>query len=120
MSASIRDDQHWLKGSRPTRAKEPTPSQLTGGKPKMPKHLSPIARDKWRELVRLLTARGTLTRADAEAMAIYCETFAQWRGCLEEIAKHGVLVDTTVTDSSGESHTKRVQNPAQKLAVQLQ
>lgn len=120
MSARISDEIHRVKGTRPTQAAAPQESTVSAGRPKMPKHLSPIAKDKWRELVRLLDARGTLTKADAEAMEIYCETYAQWRACRAEIDAHGVMVDTFVTDSSGESHTKRVQNPAQKLAVQLQ
>lgn len=86
----------------------------------MPKHLTPVARDKWKELVRLLAARGTLTKADSNALELYCETYAQWRLCLDEIAENGVMVDVTVTDSSGKNFTKRVQNPAQKMAIQLQ
>ena len=109
-----------MRGTRPSRAAAAKESAVVSGRPKMPKHLSPVARDKWKELVRDLSARGTLTKADASALELYCETYAQWRACLEEVLKYGVMVETTVTDSSGESFTKRVQNPAQKLAIQLQ
>lgn len=117
MSVPLSEEVHRLKGTRPTRAA--APQEFAAGRPSMPRHLSPIARDKWKELVRLLSQRGTLTKVDANALELYCETYQQWRACLDEIAKHGVMVNVTVTDSSGESFSKRVQNPAQKLAVQL-
>lgn len=119
MSARISDEIQRLKGQRPTQVREPEASNVPQGKPKMPKHLGPIARDKWRELVKELAKRGTLTKADSNALELYCETYQQWRACLAEIEKHGAMVDTFVTDSSGESHSKRVPNPAEKLAVQL-
>jgi P27 family predicted phage terminase small subunit len=86
----------------------------------MPKHLGSVAAEKWRELVRLLAKRGTLTRVDSSALEIFCETYARWRGLCDEIHEHGAMVDVTVLDNCGEPHTKRVQNPAAKLAVQLE
>lgn len=114
------DELHKLKGTRPTRAAAPQEPNDQRARPKMPKHLSTLAKDKWRDFVRELDKRGTLTKVDSNALELMCETYAQWRACLAEIEKYGVMVDTIVTDSNGEAHTKRVQNPAQKLAIQLQ
>jgi P27 family predicted phage terminase small subunit len=52
-------------------------------------------------------------------LELYCVTYEQWLACVEEVRKHGVMVDAEVTDSSGEAHTKRVINPAGKLGAQL-
>jgi P27 family predicted phage terminase small subunit len=113
----LSEQQHWLKGSRPTRAAE---SKFAAGRPRMPKHLSPVAAEKWKELVRLLAKRGTLTAVDASALEIYCEQYARYRKLLKELETHGEMVDVAVLDSSGTAHTKRVQNPAAKLVTQLE
>lgn len=113
------DGEHKLTGTR-SQAKPDVESTFPAGRPRMPKHLCSVAADKWRELVRLLAKRGTLTQVDSSALEIFCETFARWRGLCDEIRERGAMVDVTVLDSSGVAHTKRVQNPAAKLAVQLE
>src|SRR5205807_9778783 len=95
LSAQLPDALHRWHGTRPSRATAAQESTAVGGKPKMPKHLSPIARDKWKELTRALAQRNTLTKVDANALELYCETYAQWRGCLAEIETNGVMVDVT-------------------------
>lgn len=111
--------EHELAGTTPEWA-EQQPSQFQAGRPRMPKHLSPVAQEKWKEMVRLLAKRGVLTKVDSTALEIFCETYARWRMLLEEIQKHGALVETVVLDNNGEPHTKRVPNPASKLAAQLE
>ena len=44
----------------------------------MPKHLSPIARDKWKELTRALAQRNTLTKVDANALADFYRRLLGW------------------------------------------
>jgi P27 family predicted phage terminase small subunit len=113
------EEQHWLQGSKPEWSAPDSPS-FAGGKPKMPKELSPVAQAEWKRLVKHLQQRGTLTRCDASALEIYCETYARWRQCLADIAVHGPVIETTWTDSHGTEHEKRVPNPAAKLAAQLE
>jgi P27 family predicted phage terminase small subunit len=113
------DGEHKLTGTR-SQAKPDVESSFPAGRPRMPKHLCSVAADKWRELVRLLAKRGTLTQVDSSALEIFCETYARWRELVAEIGVHGAMVNVTVLDSSGTAHTKRVQNPAAKLAVQLE
>ena len=110
---------HWLTGSK-SQAQEVPESDFPAGRPRMPKYLPAIAQEKWRELVRLLGKRGTLTKVDSTAMEILCVTYERWRALCDEIRQYGPMVDTVVLDSNGESHTKRVQNPASKLAAQLE
>jgi P27 family predicted phage terminase small subunit len=110
---------HDLQGTV-SRSAGAQPSRFAGGRPKMPKHLSAVAAEKWREMIRLLNARGTLTRADGPALEVFCETWARWRACLQEIETHGVMVTVEYAGANGEPCSKRVQNPAAKLAAQLE
>jgi len=113
------DGMHKLSGTK-SQAKPDAESTFPAGRPRMPKHLGEVAAAKWKELVRLLAKRGTLTQVDSSALEIFCETYARWRDLVNEISKHGAMVDITILDNCGEPHTKRVPNPAAKLAAQLE
>jgi P27 family predicted phage terminase small subunit len=119
MSAQLPDELHRLKGTRPTRAAAPGDSQFHCGRPKMPKYLSDEEKECWRGIVKLLAARGTLTAAEAPAIEIYAQTKARHLALLRELKQYGEMVETTVLDNSGTPHTKRVANPASKLATSL-
>ena len=112
------ENEHWLAGTMPHDRADDSPSTFRASRPKMPKHLSEVARAKWREMERLLSKRGTLTGVDATALEIFCETYARWRALRAEIDKHGEMVDQTTCDNAGNPHTRRVQNPACKLEAQ--
>jgi P27 family predicted phage terminase small subunit len=101
-------------------AKSAAAAPAVAGRPKMPSGLSDLGREKWREMVRLLTVRGTLTKADGPALELYVETYCRWKSCLKEIADHGVLVTVEYAGAGGEACSKRVPNPASKLAAQLE
>lgn len=119
MPSRVSNEMHKLRGTRAPR-ETAAASRVAGGRPKMPKHMTGIAADRWKEMVKILRARGTLTKGDGPALELYCETYARWRACLKEVEDHGVMVDVTVLGSSGEPFTKRVQNPAAKLAAQME
>lgn len=120
MANVISDEAHRLRGTRPTRAKAPEGSKYRAGRPKMPKHLTAVAAEEWKRVVKLLGKRGTLTAADAPALEQYCVQYARWRALLAEIDQHGVMVEDTFLTKSGEPITRRVQNPAVKLAAQIE
>jgi P27 family predicted phage terminase small subunit len=82
----------------------------------MPDHLSEEAKREWRRIIPLLEQRGTLSRADGASIALYCETHARWLQAKGDVAAHGIIVETTVLDRSGEQVTTRKQNPALKIA----
>ena len=105
-----------LPGEYPPKA---AGAESVAGRPRIPKHMSPIAVERWREMLRLLKARGVLSRIDGPALEIYCETYAQWRAYLLEIENEGAMVETPVTNANGQPITKRIVNPAQKMATQL-
>jgi P27 family predicted phage terminase small subunit len=66
------------------------------GVPAMPKRLlvEPAAVEKWGELVPLLLDLGTLTLADAEALATLCEVYAAAQACLLELRASGPVIRT--------------------------
>ena len=70
------------------------PAQV--GVPPMPKRLmvDPVAVEKWRELVPILTGLGTLTTADGEALATLCEVHSSAQACLLELRATGPVMHT--------------------------
>lgn len=62
-------------GKRKLNDKEPKPDS---GMPDPPKCLSKAALEEWKNISGQLHAMGILTKVDRVALAIYCQTFAQW------------------------------------------
>jgi P27 family predicted phage terminase small subunit len=92
------------------------PSEVAAGRPKQPEHLSEDGKKEWRRIVPLLEQRGTLSKADSAVLALYCETHSRWLQAKRDVAEHGIIVQTTVLDRSGEQVITRKQNPALKIA----
>ncbi|MGH9505051.1 MAG: phage terminase small subunit P27 family [Terriglobales bacterium] len=112
-------EEHALNGTRPKYDSAAGESTFKGGKPKMPKDLSPAAEAEWKRLVKELTRRGTLTRVDSSALEIYVVTFARWKAVCKE-AEERPVVETTWTDQHGTVHAKVTENPASKIAGRLE
>jgi P27 family predicted phage terminase small subunit len=111
-------EQHWLQGSTPAYSGREAQT-FRVGRPKRPKNLPPVADEEWKRITRELAKRGTLTTVDSSALEVYVRLYAQWRAYCDEIEKHGAMVDEEVLDKNGEAHTRRIVNPASKLAIQL-
>jgi P27 family predicted phage terminase small subunit len=62
-------------GKRPLNQNEPEPQP---GEPGMPPYLSAAAKAKWQQLTPILLGMGVLTVADGDALALYCETWANY------------------------------------------
>jgi P27 family predicted phage terminase small subunit len=110
-------EQHELEDSRP-RWKEDAP-RFAGGKPKMPKDLTPEAVQEWKRLVRELNRRGTLTRVDSSGLELYCRQWARWRKAAA-LAEANPTTINTWTDKNGETHEKVVEHPASAMAMKLE
>jgi P27 family predicted phage terminase small subunit len=109
-------EQHWLTGTE-SQAKESAPAQFERGSPKMPDDLTESGKKEYRRLVRELKRRGTLTRVDGSSLELYIRTWETWRAAHAEVQANGVMVETAVTDSRGDVHIVRKQNPATKIAA---
>ena len=59
------------------------------GTPHCPEWMSEEARRIGKRLVPQLRAMRVLTLVDADALAIYCHTYARWRDAEDFISKHG-------------------------------
>lgn len=111
-------EEHWLTGTEP-RYDDSEPTSFVAGRPKMPSDLPKVAQDEWKRITRELRKRGTLTKVDSSALEIYCRMYSQWRALCAEVEELGPMVDEIVFGKDGDKITRRVQNPAQKLAIAL-
>jgi P27 family predicted phage terminase small subunit len=76
-----------VKGTqKPSRVnhREPKPDP---GAPRMPAHLRPYAREKWRELVPMLLKMGVISKADGGALTQLCQAYADLREAQDSYAK---------------------------------
>jgi P27 family predicted phage terminase small subunit len=112
------DWEHKLTGTK-SRAKDEPEPVIEAGRPTCPKYLTQIERAAFKEIVKILSARGTLTKGDGPAIVLYATTFGQHRALVNELNERGPMVDVIILDSGGNPHTKRVENPAAKRAAQL-
>ncbi len=82
-----------LAGTRPCRVakNEPTPAV---GTPDPPCELSPTASKEWDRITPILERMRILTEADGAALAVYCETFAEWVSTGAKVRKDGMLCAT--------------------------
>lgn len=80
--------------------------------PDPPSHLSDYAREEWESMARDLHDAGVLTRVDGRGFASYCEAYAMWRTCCEEIKKMGGLL--IIEDHYGDQKV----NPYVKLSFE--
>jgi P27 family predicted phage terminase small subunit len=111
---------HALTGTKPHyKTDDETASVFVGGKPKMPKDLPPEAQTEWKSLVKELTKRGTLTRADSSSLQIYVVMWARWRK-VSAMAQANPVTEIVWVGKDGEEHSKVVEHPASAMAARLE
>lgn len=74
-------------GHRPLPDAEPEPE--TGAQ--MPLGLSAEAQEQWPAVSKMLEEAGVLTKMDALALGLYCETYAQWRFATDQVASRPIV-----------------------------
>src|SRR5262245_25415667 len=75
-------------GHRPLPENEPKPELGA----EMPDFLSAAAQEHWPKIARQLESVGVLTRMDAVALALYCETFARWKHANDQVFRFGTVI----------------------------
>ena len=110
-----------LAGNPGKRSISPSEPKPRAKRPRMPAHFTPvddpdatvtenqvqkefyeIARGEWRRVVRELSAvDGLVTSVDADALAMYCETYARWVQASRKLAMSG-MVEKLKTNRGGE------------------
>jgi P27 family predicted phage terminase small subunit len=78
-------------GKRALNNAEPKPRE---GRPRMPAHMGDVAAKEWKRLVKDLTAMGVLTSIDADALAMYCDTYARWVEASRALNTDGMIIFT--------------------------
>lgn len=76
-------------GQRRLNAREPS---VPAAIPEAPEWLEGISREKWDELTEKLAGAQILTELDADVLALYCETWAEYRAATDEIRSGGRVV----------------------------
>ena len=61
------------------------------GRPACPGWIDPEAKEVWRRTVALMQEMGILTRADANILARYCQTYARWVRAEQFIQQRGEI-----------------------------
>ena len=111
-----------LAGAQPCRINRNEPKPEAGSTP-CPDYLDDVARDCWHRMTGQLDAMGLLTRADGEALALYCSTYSQWMKARSRLEEEGMLVITkTTVETSKRTTTREVSkiNPMVSVVAECQ
>jgi len=110
--------------ARPHRVNEQEPKPEKVKRPLPPKTLSAEARKHWKKICKDLAACGVLTLIDQDALAMYCELYAQWLEAGDMVRKKGmVIADPRYLAREKKPVTVPIQSPyfvaSLKLAEQM-
>lgn len=105
--------------NRPSRANDGGTSAVPGGKPKMPGDLTPEQEKQFKQLVKLLRRRRTVTPGDAPIIELYVRTHSHWVAACKFVDERGPMIQETRYSQAGTPYTLDIPNPALKLAASL-
>ena len=103
-------------GGRRLNENEPKPTVTS---PRAPGHLNPEAGAKWDEMVVMFEAHGLMTEFDVDALAMYCNSFAEWLAAKEEIATNGQTVKSPKSGYEIASPYLAIKNSAEQTMRSL-
>lgn len=104
---------HDLTGTK-TQAHQDKPSLYRAGRPKIPNHLSRVARSEFKRIVGLLEERGTVTPGDLAIIALLAEVYSRWVAAKAQVG-NDLMIETTVKDTNGEPVIVQRLNPLLKV-----
>lgn len=88
---------------------------VAAGRPKMPKTLSELEVECWKGAAKIMKARGTLTKGDAENLELFAVTKARWILARRDIEKRGLSLMETRHAKDGSEYEVEVANPSLKI-----
>src|SRR5216683_5683523 len=112
--------EHALQGTKPNYEVDVRLSALAGGRPRVPKDLSPESRRTFKTLCRLLQERRQLTPADGETIRLYCCALERHKRAIEHLATEGEVTFYTRLDSNSVAHQIEKPNLWMKIAEQAE
>lgn len=106
---------------RPSRAKNAAYVEMpgAGGRPKMPDGLSDEQQKLFKQIVKLLRARRTVTKGDGQIITLYVRTYTHWMRACDYVDKHGPMITEERYAPGGHKYSVEVSNPALKLTTTL-
>jgi len=107
------EHQHFVEGTT-SKAAKALESVYEGGRPKIPGHLSPVARSEFKRACKILLDRGTATSGDFATLAVYAEVYARWIAAKQQLGTEFIVV-TQTTDNNGKLNTVERPNPLIKV-----
>jgi phage terminase small subunit len=93
---------------------------VSAGRPRMPKDLSPLEVAHWKAAARVMKQRGTLSKGDGEALELWARTKARYSRSSKALAEEGDIITETRFSKSGTEYTVRVPNPHLKIVEQCE
>lgn len=109
-------EEHRLQGTEPHYETKTIASHIEGGCPKCPSYLTPVAKRKFRELVRELDARQTLTRGDGSLIEMAAVLWDRWLTAARQVEREGAVVTATCYAKNGERYERQKLNYALTVA----
>lgn len=82
-------EDHKLRSTLPQYVEREPDGIIRPGRPKMPPTLNPVAAERWKEMIRILRSRRTLTRADGPLLENYCVIYARWVAFCKKLDEEG-------------------------------
>jgi P27 family predicted phage terminase small subunit len=104
--------------NRPSRA-NPRGQIGRAGRPKFPAYLPEECRSLWKEIVKQLARRRTLTPGDGPAIGLLVRTHLQWQKACLDVETRGVMVQEVRHSRAGIEYTVTIVNPCVKIAANL-
>lgn len=104
---------HDLQGTT-SKALLDKPSLYKAGRPRIPAHLSPVARAEFKRIAKLLEERSTATPGDMATIAVLAEVYARWVQAKDAIGD-ALMIQTTIKDTNGEPVVVERLNPLLKV-----
>ena len=62
------------------------------GVPKCPADLDAVAKRKWKEVIKLLTAMDLLSKADKDMIELYCNAYSRYQSAQAMVKKFGEIL----------------------------
>lgn len=92
-----------------------TESTVSAGRPRMPKTLTELEQECWKQAAKIMRARGTLTKGDSENLEMYAVVKARWILARRDIEARGLEITETRHAKNGEEYEVSVPNPSLKI-----
>lgn len=102
---------HTLQGTRPHYdPANVTESHIAGGRPRVPAHLTPGAKKKFREFMKLLEQRRALTPADGSMLELAARLWDRWQDAMRHVDAEGLILSVTCYSKNGDEYQRDKKN----------